>query len=939
MFFEEFFTKRGEAIEPNAKGEVMVRCPFPHNKGYEQHASASFNVHKRIYKCFTCSAEGREQGMSEIAFIAKVYDTTYENAAKLKNMQIYGDTDNLEQLTQNLLNHQEYKAYLNNRGITDEAIVEYKLGYKGDGILYPIILNGILVDERVYNPFPEEGEPKIRSRRNAKALLFPYDHWINDDRPTLLTAGENDTILARIKGFNAVETTMGEGSIPKILLNKFKGRKVYVCYDCDEAGRKAAKRIAFYLKEVGAEVYIVDLGLPGTKDDKDLTDFFIKHGKTAADLQRLMDEAPLFTEDDYIEQKNQEYELVDLWNVKQSKYSDKYISSRVMQMGHFELPIVDVPSIMEWECLGMTDSKICMTCPFANRKGTWTLESENLGDILYLVEVNEATKQKAMKRLCGLPEKCPNSRITVVSKKHVEKVIVSPDVETESELSGYKQAQLYAYVIDGDTVDGNRYRMYFKRYPHPKDQSIILVVDKVEESDNAINTFKVTEQFKESLKRWQGDPFEIMEKRYRELGQRAVGKYLPKSIFFATDIVYHGVLDFKFLKEYMKGHPEGLIIGASRTGKSAVGKKMSRFYGLGNVVECKNASVAGLIGGVDKGGNGTYRISWGEIPRNHKGLLFLDEVSGLPIEVYKHLTGVRSEREAVIAKIVKGKVPAKTRLLWVGNPRTDERGRSRSLHDYPTGVDVCLDLFPADEDISRFDFIVLVPEPKDYVSPLDDDDDPQEQLPEELKQLIRWVWSRNRDQVIFAEHVERYIEHVAAELNKDFGSKIKIIGIEGVKKIARIATSVAACCFSCTEDGESIVVKKEHVDWTKQFLISCYDNEIFRLRQYVAQERMLTTTNEAVNLKVASIAKKYPMLIKVLLQQPECPHYNLQAATGLEGQEYRQLISDMFNTGLVQPTSKGITATTRLRLAIEEFRKNYKKNNLVSLTDERGFLL
>ena len=267
----------------------------------------------------------------------------------------------------------------------------------------------------------------------------------------------------------------------------------------NDAGRKAAKRIAFYLKEVGAEVYIVDLGLPGTKDDKDLTDFFIKHGKTAADLQRLMDEAPMFTEDDYVEQKNQEYELVDLWNVKQSKYSDKYISSRVMQMGHFELPIVDVPSIMEWECLGMTDSKICMTCPFANRKGTWTLESDNLGDILYLVEVNEATKQKAMKRLCGLPEKCPNSRITVVAKKHVEKVIVSPDVETESELSGYKQAQLYAYVIDGDTEDGNRYRMYFKRYPHPKDQSIILVVDKVEESDNAINTFKVTEQFKESL--------------------------------------------------------------------------------------------------------------------------------------------------------------------------------------------------------------------------------------------------------------------------------------------------------------------------------------------------------------------------------------------------------------------------------------------------------
>lgn len=877
--------------------------------------------------------------MSEIAFMAKVYDTSYENAARLLSMQVDGDTDNLERLTENLLNHQEYKTYLNNRGITDEAIREYKLGYAGDGILYPIVLNGILVDTRVYNPNPVEGEPKIRSRKNAKALLFPYDHWVNDDRPTLLTAGENDTLLARIRGFNAVESTMGEGSIPKILLNKFKGRKVYVCYDCDEAGRKSALRMAYYLKEVGAEVYIVDLGLSGEKDDKDLTDFFIKHQKSAQDLQSLLDAAPLFTEEQFIEQKNKEYELVELWNVKQGKYSDKYISSRVMQMGHFELPLVDVPSVMEWECKGATGAAICEVCPMRNKSGTWTLESDNLGDILHLVEVNEANKEKAMKKLCGLPLKCPNSRISVIAKKHVDKVIFSPDVETESELSGYKQAHLHAYVLDGNTDDGNRYRIFFKRYPHPKDQSIILVVDRVEESDNAINSFRVTESFLDSLKKWQGNPFDIMEKRYKELGQRIVGKYLPKSIFFASEIVYHGILDFKFMKEKIKGHPEGLIIGASRTGKSAVGKKMSRFYGLGNVVECKNASVAGLIGGVDGSGKGGYRIVWGEIPRNHKGMLFLDEVSGLPIDVYKHLTGVRSERIAEISKIQKGKAPAKTRLLWVGNPRTDERGRSRSLSDYPTGVEVCLDLFPADEDISRFDFIVLVPEPKEYISPLDDEDEPSDQLPEELRQLIRWVWSRNEEQVIFDTHVENYIEYVAAELNKDFGSSIKIIGIEGVKKIARIAASVAACCFSCSDDGESVVVKKEHVDWTKQFLIDCYDNEVFRLRQYVEQERRFTTTNDAINIKVAGIARQYPMVIKLLLQQRECPHYNLQAATGIEKQEYNNLIARMFEAGLVQPTSKGITATTRLRLAVEVFRKEFRKKNLVSLTDERGNLL
>ncbi len=942
MFFEEFFLKRGESIEPNARGEVMVRCPFPHEKGYEEHASASFNVNKRTFKCFTCTAENRERGMSETSFIAKVYGTDYDSAAKLKNMQIDGDTDNLDRLVEGLLNHPTYHSYLNNRGITDEAIKQYKLGYKGDGILYPVILNGILVDERTYNPNPEDGEAKIRSRKNAKALLFPYDEWVNDERPTLLCGGENDTLLARIKGFNAVESTGGEGGIPKILLSKFKGKKVYIAYDCDKAGKDSALRMGFYLKDVGAEVYLVDLGLSGTKDDKDITDYFMKHNKKSEDLQQLIDSAPLLSEEQYTEEKNKEFELVELWNVKAAKYSDKYISSRVMQSGHFELPLVDIPSHMEWECRGETGSNVCDTCPFfvKNKSGEWSLSSENLGDVMDLVEVTKVQQEKAMRRLCHIPEKCPNSRIHVISKKHVEKVILAPDVESESESSGYRQAELHAYIMDGNTEDGNKYRMYFKRVPHPKDQSIMLIVDKVEESDNAINQFKVTPQFMESMKVWQGDPHTIMKKRFEELGKVAVGNYLPEKVFLAADLTYHGILDFKFMGKYMKGHPEGLMIGASRTGKSEVLKALNAFYGIGNYTEVKNASTAGLIGGVDKSSNGTYRISWGEIPRNHKGLLFLDEISGLPAEVYKHLTGVRSERIAVITKIQKGKAPAKTRLLWVGNPKTNENGRSRSLYDYPSGVDVCLDIFPADEDVSRFDFIVLIPEPDHYISPLNDDDSaPEEkQLPEELRELIRWVWSRNRDQVVFDTYVEKYIEHVSYELNKDFGSSIKIIGVEGVKKIARIACSVAAACFSCTPDGESVLVKKEHVDWVRDFLISCYDNDIFRLKQYVKQERKFSTTNDAVNLQVAGIAKKYPMIVKLLLEQNDCPHYNLQAASGLERGEYNSLVSKMFESGLVHPTPKGITATRRLRLAVDVFRADYHKKNMVKLTQEGGLL-
>lgn len=913
-------------MEPNARGEIQVCCPFPHDGGhYEKNASASFNVKQRIYKCFTCTAEDRERGMSETSFISRVFDTTYDNSTKLRKMIIDGDIDNLSVTTDNLLNNQTLKKYLNNtRGLTDDTIVTYKLGYTGDGITYPIILHNLLFDVRTYTMEPQNNEPKMRSRKDTTTLLFPFDNWIKDDRPTLMCAGENDALLARQHGFNAVTGTGGEGGIPKILLNLFDGKKVYVSYDCDEAGLKSAKRIAFYLKDAGAEVYIVHLGLDGTKADKDITDFFMKRGYTASDLQERIDNAPIFTDEQFVEQKNKEFELVDLWNVKQSRYSDKYISSRVIQMGHFELPTVDTPSQIEWECKGaVEDSKICIACPFhiKNQSGEWSLGSHNLGDVLKLVEVTEAEKIKAERSLCGIPAKCPNSRVSVVAKTHVEKVIFSPDVETESESSGFKQAELHAYILNGETEDGNRYRIYFKRVPHPKDQSLILIVDKFEDSDNAINSFKVTPEFMESMKKWQGNPFDVMDMRYEELGKKAVGKYLPKSIFFSSELVYHGVLDFWFMDRYMKGHPEGLIIGASRTGKSEVGNVMSGFYGLGNVTECKNASPAGLIGGVDKSSNGTFRISWGSIPRNHRGMLFLDEISGLPPDVYKQMTGLRSQRKAVIEKIRKGKAPAKTRLLWVGNPKTKDDGRSKTLHDYTSGVDVCLDLFPADEDVSRFDFIVLVPEPPEYISPLNDDGSlPEEkQLPEELKQLIRWVWSRSREQVKFDTYVERYIEHVALDLNKDFGSAVKIIGIEGVKKIARLATSIAACCYSTDSSGECVVVKKEHVDWVKAFLVDCYDNDIFRLKQYVVKERKFSTTNDEIIKITAGLAKKYPMLIKVLLEQDECPQYVLQSVGNVTSKdEWAHVINTMYFNGLVSSTGKGnYSRTRRLMLSID----------------------
>lgn len=936
-FFEQFF---GE-LSPNTSGEANVLCPFPHDKGYETHPSAHVNLEKRVFHCKTCAAEGRFNGLSEAAFVARLYNLPYRQAIKFlsqfDDVQIQDDVDNWEQATEMLLQNDEAVKYLASRGITVDMIKEYHLGYAGDGIIYPVTMNGVVLDRRTYNFKRNPGEPKIKSEKGASPALFPFDQWHKDTRDTLLCAGENDTLLARKMGFNAVTSTGGEGNFPEMFLGLFQGRKVYICYDCDEAGRKGARQVAFKLKETGAIVYIVDLGLPGTKDDKDITDFFIKHNKTAADLQDLLSQAKPYTQEDYQEQRDREYPLVDLWEINHGEYSGRRISSRVTMMGKYDMPM-EAPVAVQWECTRPNEeSPICQACRVKGKSGWWTLDDENLDDVLKLVEVTDQQQSQNLNQMIGVPKKCPGGfRKYYREKKHVQKVIFAPDAETEDELSGFRATEHYSYVIGTDLENGGRYRIYFRRYPHPKTQQIVSVCDRVEASDSAVNTFRMTPEIIQELSQFQGDPWSVMDQRY-ELARSIVGTFAPQPVVEAVNIMYHSVLDFRYAGKLMKGHPEILIIGPSRTGKTDTAKKLQQFFGLGSFTECKTATTAGLLGGADKLPSGGHRIRWGKIPRNHKRLLILDELSGMPSSVMSSLTALRSERIARIEKIVDGAAPAKTRLLWMSNPRVQSDGKSRNIALYPTGVDIVLDLIGSDEDTARFDAVIILPPVDHYISPFA----PGLKRAEEIdstpyRHLVYWAWSRTPDQVTFAPGVEEYIWQIAQELNEKYDSDVKFFGAEANKKLARIAVSVACLCFSHDGTGESIWVNKEHVDWARDFLTRCYDNDTFRLVDYVEQRKMTTTTNEEINNLFAAMVQGQAMLMKTLSRTTEINLFQLRTLCGMEQKEFDEAISKLVQHGMLETTKNGVMPTLRFRKARDAYVNNIEKIRLTPLSQKGG---
>jgi hypothetical protein len=961
-FLRTFFEER-EALTVKTNNEADVRCPFPHDKGYETRPSAHVNLELGVFHCKTCAAEGRwnHGGLSEIDFLAKVYNLPYAQAVRYMSV-LTGDMEvPWDQAMINLKTNADGMEFLTQeRGLTEQTIEEYQLGYLGEGVAYPVFINGYLADIRTYNPNwkeeaaqnPGKNIPKIKSTRGASNLLFPYDHWRLDPKPTLLCAGDNDTLLARQNGFNAITVTFGEGSqFPKIFLPQFKDKLVYVCYDCDAAGKQGGRSAAFQLKEAGAIVKIVDLGLTGEKDDKDITDFFLKRHFTSDDLDQRMAEAVDYTEDLFSEDKEREYPLVPLWEIINPEWNNRYISSRVIMMGKYDRPM-EIPTAIEWSCTRPkyteNGTSPCDSCRFAEESGHWFLEEKTLRDALYLAEQNEEPQEKFIKtKLLNLPGKCPGVNKRVLDRAPVHKVILSPDVETEDELSGYKGVEQYAYTIgkENQLEDGQRYRAFFKRFPHPlQQQFIVALIDRVEESDNAINRFRIDEEMIKELSQFQGHPKDVMNKRY-ENAKIVVGGFAKDMVAWAVDLAYHSVMSFKFGRELIKrGSLDALVIGESRTGKSDTALKLQQFYGVGNFTECKTATTAGLLGGADKLPSGGHRIKWGKIPRNHKGMLILDELSGMPMSVMATLTGLRSQQTARIEKIVDGVAPAWVRKLWISNPRVQSNGKSLNILDYPDGVKIVLDLIGSDEDVARFDFIYILPNDGKYISPFEDAQGLSEEEYEYLshhsasyRNLIHWIWSRNSEQVKWEANADRYTWQVAQELNEKFDTDVKLLGGEAHKKLARIAVAVAGCCFSHDGTGQSILVKKEHIDWARDFMVRCYDNDVFRLPEYVAQTKLTTTTNPEVNAVVAGLINSQPMLMKTLASQTEITSRQLQLLSGMDTNQFSDAYRTLVKHSLVQTIgSDRVMPTRRFRLAIRAYRETHDSQRMIPLSEQGG---
>jgi len=303
----------GEFLELDQNHKAI--CPFHEEKT----PSFSVNVHDQYFHCFGCDTGG-----DVIAFIMKYNNMTFNEALKylseragidFQPEQVNSAQEEQQRSIESALAesanlyhrnlNDEVKEYLFSRGLSEETISKFKIGYC-DGrsdhkaekellikagllnqngseyfksfITFPHFYNG-RITYLSGRGFPEKKHKKLN--KDNVQLHHLYNEQAVREKEVILAEGEIDTLTLLQNGFNACGA-LGASSFPDNWKKKFDYcDSVYISFDADEAGEKGNLRIA---QLIGEKARIVQL--PAGKDIND----FLK-SNTAQDYQKLLNEA------------------------------------------------------------------------------------------------------------------------------------------------------------------------------------------------------------------------------------------------------------------------------------------------------------------------------------------------------------------------------------------------------------------------------------------------------------------------------------------------------------------------------------------------------------------------------------------------------------------------------------------------------------------------
>ncbi len=317
-------------------GNLLGLCPF-HN---EKSPSFTVNTAKNIWHCFGCG-----EGGNIFQFIMKIENLSFPETLKMLGERagiamadLMGGKEHRKEeglfqilleaqgIYRELLSHARAQEYIKKRDLNEVSIKTWNIGYTGpkgqfiasrfkgrysedllvssglfistpnglidrfqDRLMFPILdLQSRVVgfggrtlgdDSAKYINSPET---PVYHKSNFLYGLAQTKQDVKTEGCLILVEGYMDAVGLHQAGIKPVAAVLGTAlTIPQIKLAERFTDKVFLCFDADEAGRKAARRAAEVVPHTKVELRVIRL-----KDAKDPDEFVKKFGAAAFDLAK-----------------------------------------------------------------------------------------------------------------------------------------------------------------------------------------------------------------------------------------------------------------------------------------------------------------------------------------------------------------------------------------------------------------------------------------------------------------------------------------------------------------------------------------------------------------------------------------------------------------------------------------------------------------------------
>jgi hypothetical protein len=889
--------------------EVRVRCPA-HD---DEHPSCGISLSKRLYKCQVpaCGSSGDFVSFLCHALKQPSRRVIIEDLATRYPLEVSKvvSSEAVERWHAAIWTAAPMLAELRKRGVTDDDVRRYRIGFDGRRVTIPIPNGGgHWVNVRRYMPGAPGAEKMKNLRGHGEVRLYPLEQLKYDT--VVVVGGEVKAIVtARIlnpHGIGAITATGGEGNWEPEFSRMLRGKRTPVCFDVDDEGATAAVKVAARLK--GDSRWVGVMSLPLDRDQYphgDQNDYFGPEGRTGEDFLALLAATAEWSPPKPPEETGPadvaDVPLLPLAAITESAHAGTRLRVQAVVTARADTPYL-IPSVVDCSCDRSQDG--CAACPVFAREPSQETGAVRMAvhrespSVLAMVDAPKRQLREATREALRIPS-CKSVQFRTVEHQNVEELRLTPQLCVGAQSQSQGDAMRVAFYVGHGSEANAAYEFIGRVYPHPKDQRAVMVASSSRPSEDSLTAFRATDAELQELALFQPQSWteagiaEKLDDLYSDLETNVTGIYGRRDLHLFIDLAYHSALYVPFDRRVVKGWTEILVIGDSGQGKTETSAGLMRHYGMGERVVCKASTGAGLLGGLEQI-DGKWFVRWGVLPTHDRRLVIFEELKGVTVGDIAKLTDARTSGVAELTKIEKRKTWSRTRILAVTNPRSD-----RQMQQYGFGVEAVQELIGGLEDVRRFDacYVVTsgqVDQAKINVLQRERPSVSHRHTPELCRRLVLWAWTRGEAQVEMTEGATVTALSESIRMCDSYSDAIPLVDRGGMRhKLARLATALAARTYSCgNADTSRLVVRECHVRFVSAMLDRVYSSPEHGYRDFSRAMLSQGVLQDGEGIRSKLYATPYARdLVEKMLQTPEIDSRDVCDWCGWEQDDARQLLS------------------------------------------------